>query len=197
MGNVKRRPDGKYRARYRDDAGKEHAKHFDRKIDADRWVTGQEAALDRGEHIDPRAGRVRFADYAAAWLANQVHLRDATKRQYEQALRLHILPVLGGRPLATVRRSDVQSLVNAWAAEGASAHSIAKLLLQGTAADLQERGAGRADRQEPVRGDPPPGDRGEADRPAHRGAGAGDRRRDRATLQGRRAGRRWLRAARW
>jgi integrase len=125
MGNVKRRPDGKYRGRYRDHAGKEHAKHFDRKIDAERWVTGQEAALDRGEHVDPRAGRVRFADYAAAWLANQVHLRDATRRQYEQALRLHILPVLGGRPLATIRRSDVQSLVNAWAAGGASANSVA------------------------------------------------------------------------
>jgi hypothetical protein len=62
MGSVKRRPDGKYRARYRDHAGKEHAKHFDRKIDADRWVVSQEAALDRGEHIDPRAGRVRLAD---------------------------------------------------------------------------------------------------------------------------------------
>jgi integrase len=125
MGNVKRRPDGKYRARYRDHAGKEHAKHFDRKLDAERWVTGQEAALDRGEHIDPRAGRVRFADYAAAWLGNQVHLRDATRRQYEGALRLRIVPVLGDRPLATIRRSDIQSLVNAWAADGASAHSIA------------------------------------------------------------------------
>jgi integrase len=52
-------------------------------------------------------------------------LRDATRRQYEQALRLHILPILGDRPLATIRRSDVQSLVNAWAAEGASANSVA------------------------------------------------------------------------
>ena len=125
MGNVKRRPDGKYRARYRDHAGKEHARHFDRKIDAERWVTGQEAALDRGEHIDPRAGRVRFADYAGEWLTSQLHLREATGRQYEQALRLRILPVLGGRPLATIKRSDVQSLVNAWAADGASANSVA------------------------------------------------------------------------
>src|SRR5438552_17436527 len=118
MGNVKRRPDGKYWARYRDHAGKEHAKHFDRKLDAERWVTGQEAALDRGEHIDPRAGRVRFADYAGEWLTSQLHLREATGRQYEQALRLRILPVLGGRPLATIKRSDVQSPVNAWAAAG-------------------------------------------------------------------------------
>ena len=83
MGSVKRRPDGKYRARYRDHAGKEHAKHFDRKIDAERWVTGQEAALDRGEHIDPRVGRIRFADYAGTWLANQMHagLHEAQLRE--------------------------------------------------------------------------------------------------------------------
>jgi len=124
MGNVKRRPDGKYRARYRDHAGKEHARHFARKIDAERWVTGQEAALDRGEHIDPRAGRIRLADYAETWLTSQVHLRDATRRQYEGALRLRVLPALGDRPLASVKRSDVQSLVNAWAAEGAAAGSI-------------------------------------------------------------------------
>jgi integrase len=124
MGNVKRRPDGKYRARYRDHAGKEHAKHFDRKIDADRWVISQEAALDRGEHIDPRAGRVRLADYAEQWFANQVHLRSATRVQYDGALRLYILPVLGSRPLATVKRSDIQSLVSAWAAQGASAASV-------------------------------------------------------------------------
>ena len=124
MGSVKRRPDGKYRARYRDHAGKEHAKHFDTKIDADRWVVTQEAALNRGEHVDPRAERVKFADYAQTWLANQVHLRDATRRQYDGALRLYILPALGARPLASIRRSDVQSLVNAWAADGASAGSI-------------------------------------------------------------------------
>ena len=127
---MKRRPDGKYRARYRDHADKEHAKHFDRKIDAERWVTGQEAALDRGEHIDPRAGRVRFAEYAATWLDSQVHLRYSTSRQYEQSLRLHIVPVLGNRPLAAIRRSDIQSLVNAWAAEGASAHTIANALFK-------------------------------------------------------------------
>jgi integrase len=124
MGSVKRRPDGKYRARYRDHAGKEHAKHFDRKIDADRWVVSQEAALDRGEHIDPRAGRVRLADYAAQWFANQVHLRPTTRVQYDGALRLYILPVLGSRPLATVKRSDIQSLLSAWAAQGASAASV-------------------------------------------------------------------------
>jgi len=37
MGSISRRPDGQWRARYRDEAGKEHARHFSRKVDAQRW----------------------------------------------------------------------------------------------------------------------------------------------------------------
>jgi hypothetical protein len=33
-----RRADGTYRVRYRDRAGKEHARHFKRKVDAQRWL---------------------------------------------------------------------------------------------------------------------------------------------------------------
>ena len=36
MASIKKREDGQWRARYRDDAGKEHAKHFGRRVDAQR-----------------------------------------------------------------------------------------------------------------------------------------------------------------
>jgi hypothetical protein len=39
MASIKRRPDGRWRARYRDPAGKEHAKHFARRVDAERFLT--------------------------------------------------------------------------------------------------------------------------------------------------------------
>ena len=48
MGNVARRPDGRWRARYRDPAGRERSKHFDRKVDAQRWLATVEVALGRG-----------------------------------------------------------------------------------------------------------------------------------------------------
>jgi hypothetical protein len=41
VASVKRRPDGIWRARYRDAAGKEHARHFGRKVDAQRWLAGK------------------------------------------------------------------------------------------------------------------------------------------------------------
>jgi integrase len=37
MASIRKRPGGQYRARYRDPAGKEHARHFARKVDAQRW----------------------------------------------------------------------------------------------------------------------------------------------------------------
>ena len=51
MGNVARRPDGRWRARFRDVRGREHSKHFDRKIDAVRWLAGVEVARSRASGL--------------------------------------------------------------------------------------------------------------------------------------------------
>jgi len=51
-----------YRVRYRDPAGRQRSKTFDRKGDADRWLTENEAAKLRGGWVDPAAGRVLFGE---------------------------------------------------------------------------------------------------------------------------------------
>ena len=38
MASVAKRPDGRWRARYRDAADKEHSRHFARELDAQRWL---------------------------------------------------------------------------------------------------------------------------------------------------------------
>ncbi len=38
MASLARRPNGRWRPRYRDAAGKEHARHFDKKVDAQAWL---------------------------------------------------------------------------------------------------------------------------------------------------------------
>ena len=51
MASIKRQPDGRWRARYRDDQGHEHSKHFDRKIDGEAWLAAQTIAVgDRRSH---------------------------------------------------------------------------------------------------------------------------------------------------
>jgi integrase len=99
-----------WRARYRDASGKEHARHFAKKIDADTWVTRQTAAVLTGEHVDPRAGRVTVMTYATRWESAQVG-REATARITDNALRLHLYPRLGDRRMDSVRRSDIQGFV--------------------------------------------------------------------------------------
>lgn len=110
MASIQKRPNGKYRARYRDVSGKEHAKHFDRKTDAQRWLDEQTAGLVTGQWADPKAGRTQLRTYAAGWERAQVG-SEAQARIIDNALRLHILPKLGDNPIASVRRSDVQGLV--------------------------------------------------------------------------------------
>ncbi|GAA4831716.1 hypothetical protein GCM10023221_04440 [Luteimicrobium xylanilyticum] len=72
MASIRKRPDGVWRARYRDDAGKEHAKHFPRKIDAQRWLDTVTASMVVGRYVDPRAGKVTFEQWWKAWSARQV-----------------------------------------------------------------------------------------------------------------------------
>ena len=42
---------------YRGPDGKERSRLFDRRIDAERWLIGQEGRKLKGEWIDPQAGR--------------------------------------------------------------------------------------------------------------------------------------------
>jgi integrase len=123
MASIKKRDNGKWRARYRDAAGKEHARHFDRKTDAQRWLDQVTAAVVRGDYVDPKAGRVTLASYAGAWERIQVS-SDGTKRIVDNALRLHILPELGAQPLATIRPSAIQGLVKRLEAKDLSPGTI-------------------------------------------------------------------------
>jgi len=60
MASITKRPDGVWRARYRDEAGREHAKHFPRKVDAQRWLDEVTAAVVTGQYVDPKAGRITW-----------------------------------------------------------------------------------------------------------------------------------------
>jgi integrase len=110
MASIARRENGQWRARYRDVSGREHAKHFTRKVDAQRWLDQVTASIVRGDYVDPREGRVTLRAYAANWRGTLVG-RPATLSIVDNALDRHILPRLGDRFVSSLRRSDVQGLV--------------------------------------------------------------------------------------
>src|SRR3954465_13509477 len=110
MASIARRPDGTYRPRFRDETGKEHARHFKRKAATQRWLDAQAAPMVRGRSVDPRSGRLTFAEYAEQWRTTQV-VRPTTELAYERVLRRTVYPGLGDRPLAAIKPSEIQTLV--------------------------------------------------------------------------------------
>lgn len=111
MASIKKRPDGKWRARYRDDAGAEHARHFSRKADAQRWLDEVTASILTGQYVDPRAGKVTFRAYATHWQGMQLH-RPNTAAAVDSALRVHALPRFGDRQISSIRPGEIQEWVH-------------------------------------------------------------------------------------
>lgn len=85
-------------------------KTFDRKIDADLWLTGIDHEKASGAYIDPKAGVISFRDFAEQWRLSQVH-RPSTAEQVETMLRNHAYPAFGAKPLKSIRHSELQAWV--------------------------------------------------------------------------------------
>uniref|UniRef100_UPI0031198473 tyrosine-type recombinase/integrase n=2 Tax=Arthrobacter sp. G119Y2 TaxID=3134965 RepID=UPI0031198473 len=112
MASIQKRDNGSWRARYRDDAGKEHARHFPRKIDAQKWLDGVTAAVVAGSYIDPKTAKTTVGEWCQTWIQGYGNNRASTVRQARTHLQ-HIEAAFGGRPLSAVRPSEVK----AWTAQ--------------------------------------------------------------------------------
>jgi integrase len=112
---------GKWRPRYRDENGREHARHFDRKADARRWLDQATAAMVRGDHVDPRRSVLTVGDWSQVWMAGRSHLKPKTVAGYRSLLDTRVLPTWGRVRLGNVKHSAVATWVAAMRAEGLSA----------------------------------------------------------------------------
>ena len=119
-GNIAKRANGKWRARYRDDAGKEHSRHFDRKIDAQQWLDQVTSAVVTGTYADPKAGRITFAAFFGEWSARQVW---APGTVLAMSLAARSVP-FAGKPMKQVRRSDVETWIKQMDAAGLAPGTI-------------------------------------------------------------------------
>ncbi|WNI15217.1 tyrosine-type recombinase/integrase [Actinacidiphila sp. ITFR-21] len=108
--SIKKRPNGKWRARYRDLAGKEHARHFARKVDAERWLDEVTAALVTGQYVDPKDQKLTVDQWCDLWLESYAK-RDSTVRQAKVHLG-QIRAEFGPLPLMAVD----EMAVNRWMA---------------------------------------------------------------------------------
>lgn len=114
MSSVAKRPNGSWRARYRDEEGREHARHFSRKIDGQRWLDQVTTAVHTGAYVDPRAGRVTLETFYADWAARQVWAPN-TARAMKVALDCCTFRDV---ELSKVRRSHVETWVKTMSTDG-------------------------------------------------------------------------------
>ncbi|WZH50498.1 MAG: site-specific integrase [Nocardioides alkalitolerans] len=119
-GNIAKRPNGKWRARYRDETGREHSRHFARKIDAQQWLDRVTAAVVTDSYVDPRAGRITFKQFYDDWSARQVWV-PGTVLAMNLATGSATFAEL---PLKTIRRSHVEAWVKAMDAAGLAPGTI-------------------------------------------------------------------------
>jgi integrase len=124
MSNISRYESGQWQARYRDAAGRQNAKHFRRKVDAQRWLDDVTSAVVTGTYTDPRTSRVTLADWSATWLAGQVHLKATGRTRVEGIVRLYIVPRWGTTPLRDVSHAEVQAWVTSLLAVPLSPSSV-------------------------------------------------------------------------
>lgn len=111
MASIDKRPNGRYRARWREfPGGPQKTRTFDRKKTAELFLDSVRGDLARGLYIDPADGKIPFREYAEEWRAAQVH-RASTASQCETYLRIHAYPTLGHRPIGSIRRSEIQGWV--------------------------------------------------------------------------------------
>ncbi|WP_447646183.1 tyrosine-type recombinase/integrase [Nocardioides zeae] len=97
----------RYVVNYRDPDGAQRRKTFRRKAEADAFRNAVEIDKFRGTYVDPAAGQITFAAYAAEWLAGRSY-DEATAVAVELRLRVHVFPELGRLQLRQIKPSTIQ-----------------------------------------------------------------------------------------
>jgi integrase len=111
MASIDKRPDGTYRARWREyPGGPQRAKSFTRKLDAERHLAEVQVALARGSYLTKEQQSVTLAPYRTAFVARQVW-RDRTRDIAARSPERCETELGADRPLTSIRRSDVEAFV--------------------------------------------------------------------------------------
>lgn len=127
MASIARRPDGRWRARYRDANQREHAKHFTRRTDAQRWLDAVTTSVQTGAYVDPARARLTIGQLADTWLATKVNLKPTTRALYTSVLEVHVRPRWGSVRLTRIEHGDVQTWVAELSTHGLSGGHVRKI----------------------------------------------------------------------
>jgi Phage integrase, N-terminal SAM-like domain len=88
------------------------------------------ARLHRGQRV--LGGRITVAELASDWLGRQQHLRARTIEKYRDAVRLHIVPVIGRQNVSELQAEHVLAVIEAMREKGLSGWTVRGVLTPGS-----------------------------------------------------------------
>lgn len=119
MASVAKRPNGRWRLRYRDLNGREHSQDYALRRDANSERARIELAISRGEDVDGRARKTTMREWTKKWF-DSYNGRPSTRRQASTHLKI-INSHFSERRLSAIRPTEVREWIGALQEEGRSA----------------------------------------------------------------------------
>ena len=107
-----------WQTRWRDPSGRQRAKNFDRKVDAERYLLAMETDKLRGRYTDPRLAKTALADWLADYQATRVNLGLQTQERDQATIRNHVLPSFGTWAVGSIQPIHVAQWVANLNAQG-------------------------------------------------------------------------------
>ena len=114
----------RYQVKYLQSDGKQSAKNFRTKREAQDFEAAIRSAKNKGTWVDTKAAKIKFADYVEVWKATKTNQRPRTAYRRDNILNKHLLPALGNMALRSIHRSEIQKLINKWTNDGLAPRTI-------------------------------------------------------------------------
>lgn len=110
----------RWRARYVDERGREHAKSFNRKTDAQRWLDKETSDHHTGTWTDPKLSGQTFGVMAERWFATKATRAPKTVAGYRSLLDTVVLPRWEDVALRDVAFDELQEWVTGLSVNGST-----------------------------------------------------------------------------
>ena len=108
----------RWRVRWVDDSGREHTRVFERRPDAQAYLDGLTADIQRGAYVDPRKSAETFGSVAEQWFATKGHRKPKTVAGYRSILDTLVLPKWGEVPLKQIDYQAYSTWLGGLAVDG-------------------------------------------------------------------------------
>jgi integrase len=107
---LKKTKAGTWEARWREPGSRTgRRKVFPTKRAAESFLAEVKVSKDKGSYVSPAQSRMTLDEWWRDYFSHAVALRESTRSGYEGNMRLHVLPYLGKRPLASLTKAEIRS----------------------------------------------------------------------------------------